>query len=158
MFFKLSGKLSLMFVTLPLSHPTPRHWPMNVQKKPQKRMFRAAAFTSTKPSTAHAPVHRATKAVVRPHTGTLSNRRGRPRPVRDPGRSGSQPAEGESQTQGCAQSEQGSLLPGRAGATGHHGNTDHPSIPVDVRTHNCTVSKLFPKLTVTQSRTTMLRN
>ena len=52
---------------------------MNVQKKPWKRMFRAAAFISANPGTAHVPVHRATKTVVHLHTGTLSNRRRRPR-------------------------------------------------------------------------------
>lgn len=93
--------------------------------------------------------------------------------VRDPGWSRNQPAEGESQTQRAVRR---ASLPCREGcratitsagggegrrvtmATGGTGHTDHPCIPVDVRTHSGTIRKLFPNLTVTQSSTTMLCN
>ena len=136
-------------------------------------MFRAAACIRAK--TRHSP--RACPQVNKNcgpsthgrHSATAGGDRGG---VRDRGRSRSQPAVCmKSDMTGRAHSEPAlwggmrapSTPAGRGGAPGHHGTggrgrTDHPGIPVDVHTHSCSLSKLFPNLTVTQSNTAMVHN
>ena len=124
-----------------------------------------------KPGTAHVPVHRSTKTVVHLHTEDTPQQQeeteegsGTP-----DGLGGSQlrvksdttAAHSEPAPRGGMRAP--STPAGRGGAPGHHGTggrgrTDHPGIPVDVHTHSCSLSKLLPNLTVTQSNTAMVHN
>lgn len=126
-----------------------------------------------KPGTAQVPVHRSTKTVVHLHTEDTQQQQ-------EETTEGCGTLDGlgvsqlrvKSDTKGCAQSEpalRGGMSStehscgGGAGCrvtmgTGGCGRTDHLGTPVDVHTHSCTISKLFPNLTVTQSNATMVHN